>query len=375
MMLRKLTFGIAAMAAVVALVQPVAAKEFVYGAWVSARHGVNVAGLQPYFAAVAKDTGGAVTWKLLAGGQIVSARSTLPGVRDRIVDAGMVIPVFNRKQLAHSNLLFDMGMFGANSVAIAGSSIETVMLDCPECRAEYRKHKTVYLGGFGTTSFKFICAKPITTLAQIKGVKTRAVGANSRWVKAMGGIPVAMSPTDGVTAMQRGALTCLHGPIAWLRSYGYMDVAKTVLDYPMGTPRALAMMAMNRKSWDSLSLSEKKVMLKHLPAATARATLIGYVAEDVKIKQAAMKRGIKFVSGGKEFDDLMARHRKREETAVPKALKKLGVKADTAKRLMAAAIRNLKKWEKIAARVGNDVDAFAAALKTEIYDKIDPSKL
>ena len=72
----------------------------------------------------------------------------------------------------------------------------------------------------------------------------------------VGGIPVAMSPVEGVTVMQRGALGCIHGPIAWLTSYGYMDVAKYVLDYPMGNPRGLSIMTMNRDSWNSLSLKK-----------------------------------------------------------------------------------------------------------------------
>lgn len=396
---------VGAIAAILTMGSVASAGEYVYGSWIAAKHGVNQDGLLPFFKAVEKETGGSVKWKLLAGGQLVSARSTLPGVRDRIADAGLVIPVFNRKELGHNNVIFDMQSFGSSPVAIAGASTETIMRDCPECLAEYRKQKVVYIGGFGTTAFKLICAKPITTLAQVKGLKAhsgagwrtwrgehqsrhlyyqqlpqpsgrdRVKGAAARWVKAMGGIPVFMSPVDGVTAMQRGAMTCLHGPIPWLRSYGYMDVTKSIINYPMGTPRGLAMMALNRKVWNGLSTSEKKAMLKHFPSASARATLIGFMAEDIKILAAAKKKGIIVVPGGKEFADLMAKHRKSELTAIPKAVKRVGVKADAAKRIMAAHVKNLTKWEKIAAEVGTDVGKVAAAFKREIYDRIDISKM
>ncbi|MDP6645503.1 MAG: hypothetical protein QGF16_15645 [Rhodospirillales bacterium] len=375
-MLRKYTlvFGVMAVALFTAI-QPAPAKDYVYGAWVAAKHGVNVEGLLPYFKAVEKDTGGAVKWRLLAGGQMVNHRSTLPGVRDRIVDAGMVIPVFNRKELAHNNVLFDMVMFGSDQVAIGGAGTETMLLDCPECVAEYRKQNTANLGGFQTTSFKLICKEKVTKISDVKGRKVRAVGANARWIRALGGIPVAMSPVEGVTVMQRGALACIHGPIAWLTSYGYMDVAKYVIDYPMGNPRGLSLLTMNRKSWDSLSLAHKKVMLKHMPGAFARATLIGYMKADEDVKAAAIKRGLIFTPGGKEFDDLMAKHRAGEMTAIPKALKKVKVKEATAKRIMAAYLKNLKKWEKLAPAIGRDVDKLAAAMKREIYDKLDPGKL
>jgi TRAP-type C4-dicarboxylate transport system substrate-binding protein len=375
-MLQKIRLIFAVMVAVLLVAaQSASAKDFVYGSWVSAKHGVNTAGLAPYFKAVERDTGGAVKWRILAGGQMVSARSTLPGVRDRIVDAGLLIPVFNRKEMAHNNVLFDMGMFGSDMVAMGGASIETVMLNCPECLAEYKKQNQVYLGGFQTTDFKLICAKKVTKLSDVKGLKVRAVGANARWVRAMGGSPVAMSPVDGVTAMQRGALACIHGPIAWLTSYGYMDVAKWVIDYPMGNPRALSIMTMNRKSWASLSLAHKKVMIKHMPAASARATLIGYLKADETVKAAALKRGLTFTPGGKEFDDLMAKHRRNEMVAIPKALKKVKVKEKTSKRLMAAYLKNLKKWEKLAPAIGRDVGKLTAAIQREIYDKIDPGKL
>ncbi len=375
-MLRKYLLAFAAMAAALLVAaQPAPAKEFVYGAWVAAKHGVNTAGLVPYFAAVAKDTGGTVKWRMLAGGQMVTARSTLPSVRDRIVDGGMVIPVFNRKELAHNNVLFDMVMFGDDMLAIGGAGIETVMLDCPECLAEYKKQNQVYLGGFQTTSFSLLCRTKVTKLADIKGLKIRSVGANARWIRAMGASPVAMSPVDGVTVMQRGALDCIHGPIAWLTSYGYMDVAKYVLDFPMGNPRGLAMLTMNRKSWDSLSLAHKKVMLKHMPTASAQATLIGYVKADLDNRAWAAKRGLVFTKGGQEFTDLMAKHRKGEMAAVPKAMKKVKVKEKTAKRIMAAYLKNLKKWEKLTSGIGTDADKWAALLQSQIYDKIDPSKI
>ena len=362
-------------AALITAIQPALAKDLVYGAWIAAKHGVNQEGLLPYFKAVEKDTGGAVKWRLLAGGQMVNHRSTLPGVRDRLVDAGMVIPVFNRKELAHNNVLFDMVMFGSDQVAIGGAGTETMLLDCPECLAEYKKQNTINLGGFQTTSFKLICKAKVTKISDVKGLKVRAVGANARWIKAVGGIPVAMSPVEGVTVMQRGALGCIHGPIAWLTSYGYMDVAKYVLDYPMGNPRGLSIMTINRNSWNSLSLTHKKVMLKHMPGAFARATLIGYKKADEDVKAAALKRGLIFTPGDKDVADRMAKHRLGEMAAIIKSMKKVRVKEKTAKRIMAAFLKNLKKWQKLAPGIGRDVDKLTAAIKREIYDKLDPAKL
>ena len=141
-----------------------------------------------------------------------------PGFRDRNVDAGLVIQVFTRKYLKINNVIFDMQAFGDDPIAIAGASTELVMLNCPGCMREYKKHKTVFLGGYGVTPFQLMCKDNLRRVADFKGKKVRAVGAGKRWVSGMGAVPVAMPPTERVTAMRRGAINCLVGSIAWMRS-------------------------------------------------------------------------------------------------------------------------------------------------------------
>ena len=359
-------------AASIAAATAVPAKEFVYGSWVSAKHGVNKAGLEPMFKAVEKETNGAVKWKLLAGGQVVRARSTLAGIRDRIVDAGLVIQVFTRKDLKINNVIFDMQAFGDDPVAVAGAATEIVMLNCPGCLKEYKKNKTVYLGGYGVTPFQVTCKENLTTIAQFKGKKIRAVGAGKRWVKGMGAVPVAMPPTEAVTAMQRGAIDCVLASISWLRSYGYIDVVKTFVEFNTGMPRGICIFCMNRDSWDSLTDNQKRIMWKHMPGVSARATIIGYVQEDAKVKKLAMAKGIKFVKGGDDFKARKAAHTKSERAAIPKSMKKLGVR--NPERLINKFLEIYPRWLKLAGSINNDVDKFAAALQSEIYSKIDPTK-
>ena len=43
-------------------------RELVYGSWVSPKHGINADALPVLFNGVKKDTNGAITWKLVAGG-------------------------------------------------------------------------------------------------------------------------------------------------------------------------------------------------------------------------------------------------------------------------------------------------------------------
>ena len=159
----------------IALTGPVSAKEFVYGSWVSPKHGTNTAGLMPFFKELEKESGGAIKWKLLAGGQVVGARTTLPGIRDKLVDAGFLVQVFNRRDLKANNTVFDMQAFGDDPVAVGGAATETIMLDCPACQREYKKYNTVYLAGFGITPFHMMCRDDLRRVEQFEGKKIRAV--------------------------------------------------------------------------------------------------------------------------------------------------------------------------------------------------------
>ena len=52
---------------------------------------------------------------------------------------------------------------------------------------------------------------------------------------------------------------------------------------------------------------------------------------------------------------------------------KLGAKNPA--KILDALDKSLVKWSKLTKDVGTDVDKFAALLKREIYDKLDPNKL
>ena len=82
------------------------ARELIYGSWVSPKHPVMSIALPYLFRGVEADTNGAVKWKMVAGGQLVNAKGTLPGIRDGLIDAGFGIPPFTPKRLPATNSIF-----------------------------------------------------------------------------------------------------------------------------------------------------------------------------------------------------------------------------------------------------------------------------
>ena len=366
-----------AAAAILAATGGSSAKELIYGAGIPAKSDEITLGVNVYADTLGKMSNGAFTMKVLAGAQVVSLENTLANLRDGTIDAGFVVPTFTRKELRHVNVIYDTEVFGDDPAAITGAANETLLLDCKECMDDFRDNGAVYLGSFGNNNKGLICRKEVKTLADVKGLKIRAVGATTRLIAEMGGVPVVMSPPDATTALDRGAIDCVHGVTTWLQNFGYWDVAKYVLETPLGSPRTISSVVYGRRAWDGMTAQEKKIALDAVPMHLARMVYLVNVDADARIKEKAIKeKHVTFTEGGKDFEELMANFQKKESIEIPRLDKEqLGV--TDADKIFNAFVKNLEKWEKMAKanNMKNNMDAMAAAYKKEIYDRLDPSKL
>lgn len=350
------------------------ARDLVYGSWVSPKHPVMSLALPLLFKGVEKDTKGAIKWKMVAGGQLVNGRGTLAGIHEGLVDAGFGIPAFTPNNLPATNLIFSTLVFGEDVVAASGATTETALLNCPQCISEFKKNKAVFLGGYAVTPFKLICRDRISSLADLKGKKVRGAGGGVFLMKDAGAVPVAMSPTQATTALQRGALDCVHGAPSWLKSYGYQDVAKYILNYPLGMYGPVLSMFLSRKTWDSMTTTEKKIHLKYAPKVVAHSTITSYLLRDEAIIKNAQSAGVTLVQGNKEELDALTAHRVKvqRQQNIDNA-QKFGVKNPEA--ISDAYAEALTKWGRLSKGIGRDVGKFEAALKREIFDKLDVDKL
>ena len=361
-------------AVICSLVSGAWAKEYIYGTWVGPKNTVLVNGIEPYLAEVEKATGGSLKWKVLAGGQLFGGRATLAGIRDKLADAGgPVIPAFTRKELRAANVVYDLVNASVSPVVMTGAVAETYHLDCPQCKADFRKNNALFLANYATTRFNLLCRKPIKSLADVKGRKMRVVGALGRFIKQVGGVPVGGSPAKAVQAMQRGNIDCIVGPISWLQSFGMWDIAKHVFDAQLAIQPTPSSFVFNRDSWNNLSREERTAILQHAPRLVARTTIDGYMAEDKAVRQAAAKKGITIVKAGDEVRKALYKHKGKELQVIPAIAEKEGVKDPDA--IVKAHLKNIAKWEKIHAQTGDDVDKFAKALWDEVYSKLDPDNM
>jgi TRAP-type transport system periplasmic protein len=365
-----------ALAASVIFIQPVSAKELIFGTGSGAKSKINIDAIVPFLQNTEKQSKGSLTWKYLPGNQIVSVRSALKGLRDGLIDAGMVIPVFARRDMINNNIIYDTIHLGHDDpIAAAGAAHETIMLNCPNCVAEYKKFNAILLSSFAGASNVMVCRKPVKTLADIKGLKVRGGGAANRMVKALGGVPVNVPPQELAIALERGGLDCSLQALNWMLSFGIHDIAKHVIDHPMGSSRGLGLIVMNRKTWKGLTKAQRRLLWDHAPLASARAVADSYVNfDDFYRKNIGPKKGVKFYKAGDDIKGAIAKMMVNEDAAIVSVIKKQGAKNPA--KVLAAFKANLAKWRKFSqTEIKGDANAYGRVLKREIYDKLDPEKL
>lgn len=363
--------GVACLAGVSAM--PASAQEHIYGSWVSPNHGLNRLALPPVFDSVQQATDGDVTWRLVAGGQLVNGRGTLGGIKDGLIDAGFVLAPYTPSDLPATNLVFNTLVFGRDVVAAAGAMVETVLLHCPQCLEEYKANNGVALAGYAASPYLLMCREEVRTVEDIAGLKIRASGGGVYVMQLAGATPVAMSPAEATTALQRGALDCVLGAPAWLQSYGYQDVARFVLDYPMGMGGPALHFFMNRDRWNALSDPQKQAFIDAAPRSIAEASISAYIVEDNRILDAAIADGIVVHKGGADFAAIAAQREIEQREQNLATAREHGVKDPEA--ILDAFDQALEKWQGLSVEIDTDVARFTAALQREIYDRIGPDDL
>ena len=348
------------------------ARELTFGSWTPPRDAFNTKTLPAVFEQIKQDTKGSVTWKLIAGGALLDARGTVPGVKDGLADAGLGIAPYVPNLLPATNMIFSTHVWGDDVVAATGASVETAILHCQECLDEHKAQNAVPLGGFTASAYVPMCRDNVKSLADLKGRKVRASAGGVALMEALGAVPVAMDPGSATTALQRGTIECVHGDPQWLEGFGYIDVTRSVLMHPMGIGGPAMALYINRNTWLSLTPDEKRAMVRGGALASAMQAINTFILEGERVLGEAKKRGIALNPGSKEIDDAIAAFAPKQRAGNIEAAKKFGVK--NAEAIMAAYLKAQERWRGLSKEIGRDVNKMRDVLMREVYDKFDDAK-
>ncbi|WP_149536440.1 C4-dicarboxylate TRAP transporter substrate-binding protein [Siccirubricoccus phaeus] len=342
-------------------------RALTYSSYLPPSHGSNRDGLIPLFQEAERATGGSLRIQLHTGGSLVAGPATLSAIRTGLVDGGFVVSLYHPNQIPLNTAMSDLALLAADPLATMGAINETVLLNCPDCLAEYRRNNTVYVGAYSTTPYRVMCRQPVRSMDDLRGLRMRAAGnVYGRWAQRMGGVGVNIPNAEAYEALERGQLDCVIGSVAWLETLSLWDVAKNVVDLPMGAYFGGALIAFNRDSWNGIRAEDRAAFLRLVPRALAQVA-VGYVCDDETVERRARERGVTTFPPDPALTRLLEEYNRDEVRNAIAVARQRG--ARNPEPVIEAFLANLRKWREIVQRTGVDVDRFEQALRTEIYDR------
>lgn len=363
---------LAAFGVAVALASAQAGTRITISSWVSPKHPVNYGGYVPFIEAVERASGGEISFRLFTGGALLSAKTTLAGIADGIADVGVIALTYHPAEFPHAQLIADTALLSRNPAATAAAVTEFNLLHCRACLDEFSAQGLVYTGTYSTAHYALIGNTAIVALSDLEGLRIRSPGSVwDRWVRHVGAVPVNLPASDMYESLERGITDAVLQPVAALRSYSLWDVADHVTLLNLGTYHSLSLLGYGKPFWRGITAAERKLLLDNAPVALI-GTSLAYVELDEEVLSESDSRRIEIIAASDEL--VRDRHAFAESDlaeVVEFARRQHGIAEPEP---MIASLRALfAKWEEIMAPIGDDRAAMAAALKAEVFDRLDPS--
>ena len=331
--MKQIGFGLFASAALVGgalvagagLPSAAGAVELKAATFMSPKHPVNRGIIPPLAKNLAAETNGSLTVKLFAGGQLGKGPvAQYKRVVDNVAEITFGIQGYTPTIFPRTMIIAQPGV--GNSSQEVTEKIWKVYEE--HLKPEYGEIKVLAL--FSNWPPVVISRnKPITKLADVKGMKIRAQSpANIPQLNTWGATGVYMPVSKIYNALQTGVLDGVYiSPGALYRPWRLSEPGKYVTAGMKG-PTSLFFIAMNKKVWNGLSREHKAAVDKHTGRAYSlmAADFWGKVDEGQLKTAMTEQKGVEFHQLSKEaaaaFDAATAKSveaylAKKEKEGVP----------------------------------------------------------
>ncbi|WP_292895436.1 C4-dicarboxylate TRAP transporter substrate-binding protein [Nitratireductor sp.] len=367
--MKKLTTSLMALA-VTAQAAPVLADTYLATNWLTPVHILNEQPYQKFAEDIAEASGGEITFEVYSSGALVPAKSTMQGIRDNVAQLGVVYPGYTPSELPVNNVLNDL-VFTASDAMAAALAYTEVGITNAQLSDEWKANGGIFVGGYSTPVYNFMCMEPLVSLEDAKGRKIRtAGGAQTAWVEAIGGVPVSVPIGDVYSGLSRGSLDCtMSDPTNLDKGNKFWEVAKSVTMLPMGVVMG-ATYVLNPSFWQGLEIEQRKVLLDTMALGLAR-TQVTYAADVAAALEGSRERGLSIDEPGTDLAEKLASFQADFIDALPqKSVDDRGI-ADPSG-LIEDFLAAEKAWkERLSGIDQTDPEAVASLIREHVYGKID----
>lgn len=341
--------------------------------WLAPAHILNEFTYQKWSDDVAKRTNGALKFEVHSSGSLVPARSTMQGIRDRVASVGIVYPGYTPSELPLNNVINDLVFVTDDDFAAAFAYSEVGMLNA-KLQGEWKKNGGIFAGGYATPVYNFVCMKAIRGLNDAKGMKIRtAGGAQTDWVKLLGGVPVSVPIGDVYTGLERGSLDCtMTDPTNLDKGNKFWEVAKSVTLLPMGVVVG-ANYVYNPDFWKGLKNEQRRILLDTMAMGNVRAQIAYHVGVKAAL-DGSKQRGLEIITPAADLSAKLADFNKDFVGGLAKNSVESRKVADPSD-LIQEFLKVQDKWKGLLKGVDRtNEDAVYKVLYDNLYSKIDEKK-
>ncbi|MFW5989232.1 MAG: TRAP transporter substrate-binding protein [Desulfosudaceae bacterium] len=226
--------------------------ELNYSIFFPASH-VQSQAAEDWTEAINQKTDGDVKITTFPGGTLTSAKETYDSVTKGIADIGMSCFAYTRGRFPVMEAV-DLPMGYPDGLTASRVANDFYQAFSPE---ELDNVKVLYLHAHGPGLLH--TRKPVTKLEDIKGMKIRSTGLSSKIVKALDGVPVAMSQGETYESLKKGVVEGTFGPMEVLKGWRQAEVINSTTECASIGYTTAMFVVMNRDKWDSLSPEQQAV--------------------------------------------------------------------------------------------------------------------
>lgn len=177
---------------------------------------------------------------------LVPAQQLIDALQKGVADIAFINPAYQPGKMP----LLSVISISVGDVCPSAKALQELM-QMPEVKAELDGLNMRYLGPLTNNSYGvWTKSKQVRNLGDLKGLKIRAVGNHANLMHALGGVPVAMAPTDIYQAIEKGTLDGALANPSFALGYKWDEVTKYYNPVPFGGLGQFV--AINKSSWDKI---------------------------------------------------------------------------------------------------------------------------
>lgn len=218
-------WAVAALAVVA--VQSASAEELRLGDWQSLTHIVSKEGTQKWMQLVEEKTGGEITFSHFPAQQAAKAAGLLDAVKNGILDAALIGPIYNAEALPLNSVVSLPGFY--TSAQQGTAALQKMMADGP-LRDEMLASDVMPIFSFVLPPYQVLSkSKRLGAPADWKGLSIRTSGSTQAMIaRDLGAAGVSIPGPEVYTAVERGRLDAVLFPLASVPGYNLQEVVKHI---------------------------------------------------------------------------------------------------------------------------------------------------